>query len=274
VSGGGPSDRRAEEAVRERLAQGPAGVEALAAAVGERLGEGFRRAEGGLHAVVHGLLRSGDVEVGGRAEGGGALYRLRVEGGPPPAAWDEEVPPPAPPPPMPAWASRAALRVASALSDAEDRGRATSDVLAHLASIGATGGGRGFGSVAAARESLRRADRGRARVAIATTAGERLRRFAVHELPGFLLAAAVFAATWVFLLEPRRIPSRSMEPTLFEEDRILVWKPGARSVPDRWTVMTFKNLEGDTLVKRVVGLPGERLQIRDGDVYADGVLLR
>jgi signal peptidase I len=269
------SDEEAEAAVVERLAQGTGDVCDLADAVSARLGDGFRREEGGLHAVLQGLLSRRAIEVSGRSDRGGATYRAASPNGVvAPSAWDEALPAPAPPPPASPRASRIALRVASGASDAEDRGRVTSDVLAHLQAIGASGRTRAFGSVAAAREALRRADRGRARVAIAATVGERLRRFAVHELPGFLVAAAAFALTWIFLLEPRRIPSRSMEPTLLEGDRILVWKVGAHEVPERWTVMTFENRAGETLIKRVVGLPGEHVKIEDGDVYADGVLLR
>jgi signal peptidase I len=46
--------------------------------------------------------------------------------------------------------------------------------------------------------------------------------------------------------------------------------------PRRWEVVAFRHPEqpSQTLLKRVVGLPGESIQIRDGDVYADGQILR
>ena len=50
----------------------------------------------------------------------------------------------------------------------------------------------------------------------------------------------------------------------------LLWSP-----PRRWDVVMLKEPEnGELVVKRLVGLPGERLEIRDGDLYASGVLLR
>jgi hypothetical protein len=52
-----------------------------------------------------------------------------------------------------------------------------------------------------------------------------------------------------------------------------VWKPGASSVPDRWSVVVFRRKEdGVVLIKRVVGLPGERVWIHTGEAYADGAL--
>ena len=111
---------------------------------------------------------------------------------------------------------------------------------------------------------------------------------------------------WV-LAEPFRIPSGSMEPTLhgdphiFRGDRVFVnklvfglrwplndcripftdiriryaseriWR---RADPQRWDIVVFKTAEPGalhtTLVKRLVGLPGERIHIADGKVYVNG----
>ncbi len=93
--------------------------------------------------------------------------------------------------------------------------------------------------------------------------------------------------------EPYRIPSGSMEPTLHGDDRIgrgdrvfvNKWVYGVRypfmnkriyqgEPVSRWDIVVFKAVQEKpqhkTLVKRVVGLPGERIQIRNGTVYANG----
>jgi signal peptidase I len=46
--------------------------------------------------------------------------------------------------------------------------------------------------------------------------------------------------------------------------------------PKRWEVVAFQrlNVAQDLLVKRVVGLPSERIEIRDGDIYANGQIQR
>lgn len=60
-------------------------------------------------------------------------------------------------------------------------------------------------------------------------------------------------------------------------DQLLVFKPAyALRPPRRWEVVVFRNpyCPTEAYVKRVVGLPGEKVQIIDGDIYADGVLCR
>lgn len=60
-------------------------------------------------------------------------------------------------------------------------------------------------------------------------------------------------------------------------DQLLVFKPAySFQAPRRWEVVVFRNPHNPTeaYVKRLVGLPGERVQIIDGDVYADGELCR
>ncbi len=60
-------------------------------------------------------------------------------------------------------------------------------------------------------------------------------------------------------------------------DRVLIDKPIFQfRRPRRWEVVAFRHpgQASQTLLKRVVGLPGESIQIRHGDVYADGQILR
>ncbi len=95
------------------------------------------------------------------------------------------------------------------------------------------------------------------------------------------------------IAEPYRIPSGSMETTLHGDprfgrgDRVFVnkWVYGLRypfmnkriwegQPPQRWDIVVFKTVEPDaihkTLVKRIVGMPGEYIQIRNGKIFADG----
>lgn len=69
----------------------------------------------------------------------------------------------------------------------------------------------------------------------------------------------------------------SMETTLFNGQEILVNRVIYRlSTPKRGDVIVFLpngNQNSHFYVKRVVGLPGETVQIKDGSVYIDGVFL-
>jgi signal peptidase I len=62
-----------------------------------------------------------------------------------------------------------------------------------------------------------------------------------------------------------------------EGDQLLVHKHLYQlRLPRRWEVVVFRHPKDplQAYVKRVVGLPGERVEVRDGDVYADGRLQR
>lgn len=57
-------------------------------------------------------------------------------------------------------------------------------------------------------------------------------------------------------------------------DQVLVNKLAfALREPRRWEVVVFR-LFGITFIKRVIGLPGETVEVCDGDVYLDGMLAR
>ena len=82
---------------------------------------------------------------------------------------------------------------------------------------------------------------------------------------------------------PSRCPmcSRSMmtseEMPVANGDRILVLKCIYQFIePKRWDVIVFKNPPEPTInyIKRLIGLPGESVQIIDGDIYIDGQICR
>jgi signal peptidase I len=121
---------------------------------------------------------------------------------------------------------------------------------------------------------MRRADRGRAAVFAPADVVDRAIAFVLHDGPSLLVTAAVLLLVWLFVAEPRQIPSHSMEPTLSPTDRLIVWKWGRGKEPDRWDVVLFPSpADGRTLIKRAVGLGGEQVQIDNGDVWADGKML-
>lgn len=76
-----------------------------------------------------------------------------------------------------------------------------------------------------------------------------------------------------FLLINARVPSESMEKTIMTGDRFF----GNRLVylfddPERFDIVVFKypDDESQLFVKRVIGLPGETVEIKDGKVYING----
>ncbi len=97
----------------------------------------------------------------------------------------------------------------------------------------------------------------------------------------YIVVVALFIIT--FIAQPFRIPSGSMEPTLLVGDFLLVNKnlstaraATASLVPAgviyRGEIIVFRYPVDPTrdLVKRVIGLPGDRVRLRDGRVLIDG----
>ena len=90
------------------------------------------------------------------------------------------------------------------------------------------------------------------------------------------LLAAAAAVCWVLFFEKARVYGHSMEPVLKDGQTVLVDKLAYRlGEPERFDVIVFRDRreEGRYYMKRIVGLPGETVQIADGRVTIDGVLL-
>jgi hypothetical protein len=84
----------------------------------------------------------------------------------------------------------------------------------------------------------------------------------------FLFIAFLFVILFrTFLLERIIIEGSSMYPTLKNEDVCFVWKVNKK--PIRYEIVTA-NVSGKTVVKRVVGVPGDELSVREGTVYING----
>jgi signal peptidase I len=94
-----------------------------------------------------------------------------------------------------------------------------------------------------------------------------------------LVAASLAVALIVrgFLIQAFYIPSESMVPTLVKNDRVLVNKLSYKLHDvHRGDVVVFKAPPGAAtaqvkdLIKRVVGLPGETIEGRNGSIFIDG----
>ena len=98
-------------------------------------------------------------------------------------------------------------------------------------------------------------------------------------LGGALLVAFVVKT---FLIQAFYIPSSSMESTLLIGDRVLVNKLSYRfGEVERGDILVFERPPQDTgnpdikdLIKRVVALPGETVEVRDGEVFINGQRLQ
>ena len=111
-----------------------------------------------------------------------------------------------------------------------------------------------------------------------------LTEYARSFFPIILLVLAVRS----FLFEPFRIPSDSMMPTLLDGDFIFVSKFSyglrlpvlnikllALGEPERGDVIVFRKPSEPSVnyIKRLVGLPGDRIEVRGDAVWVNGVAM-
>ncbi|WP_380705485.1 signal peptidase I [Salinithrix halophila] len=89
----------------------------------------------------------------------------------------------------------------------------------------------------------------------------------------FLLAVSFALVINQFGMALSVVNGTSMQPTLENGDRLLINKfHFLLNEPERGDVVTFKDPshKGRYLVKRVVGVPGDRIEIKKGELYRNG----
>lgn len=89
------------------------------------------------------------------------------------------------------------------------------------------------------------------------------------------IAAGILTAVFIsnFIIVNAKIPSGSMENTIMPGDRILGNRLAyLNSDPERFDIIIFRypDDESQLFIKRVIGLPGETVEIRDGSIYING----
>ena len=101
--------------------------------------------------------------------------------------------------------------------------------------------------------------------------------YVLRDLAGTILPAVVIALLiHLFLVQATRVFGQSMEPNIHENQRLVVEKLSYRiHGPQRGDVIVLHDPTDpdELLIKRIVGLPGERITVADGRVDVDDALL-
>ena len=103
----------------------------------------------------------------------------------------------------------------------------------------------------------------------------------LRELAGMLVyIIIVLAVTFLFITfvgQRTHVSGESMENTLDDGDQLIVDKITYRfKAPERFDIIVFPfhYKENTYYIKRIIGLPGETVQIADGLIYIDGEVLQ
>lgn len=87
-----------------------------------------------------------------------------------------------------------------------------------------------------------------------------------------VIALAIFVIIYLFLFQPHQVRGNSMYPNFHDGEYLLTDKISYRfSQPKRGDVIIFKAPRNEEYeyIKRVVGLPGERIKISQGKIFVN-----
>jgi len=105
--------------------------------------------------------------------------------------------------------------------------------------------------------------------------------FVVELVKIVIIALAIIIPIRTFILQPFYVKGASMEPTFRDNEYLIIDELSYRlHEPRRGDVVVLRNPSlGEFLIKRIIGLPGERLVVNDGHVTIyntqnpDGIIL-
>ena len=100
---------------------------------------------------------------------------------------------------------------------------------------------------------------------------ERILDFMLSVIKVLLVSLTIAWLFSEFIMFKAYVPTGSMKPTIMEEDNIMISR--IYFGINRGDIMVFKHdVSEDYLIKRVVGLPGDIVEIKNGLVYINGEL--
>ncbi len=97
-----------------------------------------------------------------------------------------------------------------------------------------------------------------------------------------VIALSIFLVVYLFLLQPHQVNGQSMVPTFQSGEYVLTDKVSYKiGNPERGDVIVFHAPEaancpkgtGCDFIKRIIGLPGDSIQVRDDAIWVNGVQL-
>ncbi len=90
----------------------------------------------------------------------------------------------------------------------------------------------------------------------------------------FVVALAFVVFLYLFIASPHEVIGRSMEDNFYDAEYLVADKIGYKLfTPKRGDVVIFQKTETIDYIKRVIGIPDDRVEVRDGHFYINGEIL-
>ena len=105
---------------------------------------------------------------------------------------------------------------------------------------------------------------------------KRLGAFFLDVLEVVVFAAAFFLFLYLLVFQPHKINGSSMLPNFHDSEYLLTDKVTYRfREPQRGDIIVFKapEIEGEEYIKRIIGLPAEKVLISESRLYINGEVL-
>jgi len=105
--------------------------------------------------------------------------------------------------------------------------------------------------------------------------------FILEFVQSIVLALSVFVLLYLFVAQPNEVKGSSMVPNFVDKEYLLTDKLSYQfGEPQHGDVVVFKAPPSEPCavdeceyIKRVIGVPGDRVMVKDGQVYLNGALL-
>lgn len=103
---------------------------------------------------------------------------------------------------------------------------------------------------------------------------EKKNKSIIKEILSYVFIILLVIVIRVFIFDPVRVDGPSMNNTL-EDGQVLILNKFIYRKEDikRYDIVVIKRDNGEKIIKRVIGLPNETIEIKDNKVYANGKLL-
>jgi len=105
--------------------------------------------------------------------------------------------------------------------------------------------------------------------------------FLLEFIQSIVLALSVFVLLYLFVAQPNEVKGSSMYPNFLDKEFLLTDKLSYQfGLPQRGDVVVFKAPASEPCaadeceyIKRIIGIPGDKVMVKQGDIYLNGNLL-